>query len=262
MEKILWDFTEKAADKAKVFHLYHLNSKHTVRTQCFNAPKMDFHLEEEKPVDHRDKKVWVVPPLQEIEDCGYTLKQAMMQRRTSWKFEHDNLSDKDVERFIAYSFGINDTEHNLKTYPSGGRLYPIDIYLIPTPKTVGSNQIFQTAHTLQYDVNTRELIRNSVMDLEKIDTLISATDIGTFSFKEAQFIVCLVGHSEKMQQKYHALTYRLMHDECGHIGQNIMLSAAMLHLSVVPLGGFFEDRIKSMLRIKEEDELLYVLAIG
>ena len=54
-----------------------------------------------------------------------------------------------------------------------------------------------------------------------------------------------------------------MHDECGHIGQNMMLAAGMLNLCVVPLGGFFEERIRQLLNIAgTEKRVLYVLAVG
>ena len=66
-----------------------------------------------------------------------------------------------------------------------------------------------------------------------------------------------------MKKKYHALTYRLMHDECGHIGQNMMLTAGMMDLNTVPLGGFFEDRIRELLEIRHTAKrVLYVFAVG
>ena len=66
-----------------------------------------------------------------------------------------------------------------------------------------------------------------------------------------------------MKKKYHALTYRLMHNECGHIGQNMMLVAPLMGLHIVPLGGFFEERIRSVLEIQDtQKRILYVLAVG
>ena len=262
MNEILWDFKEDADRKSKIYEFYHLNSEHTVRTQCYNAPKMDYSIKEE-PIQEERMIIDCVPYLEEIPDDGYTLKQAMMHRRTSWDFECEPLSDEQLKKFCAYSFGINDREENLKTYPSGGRLYPIEIYLIPTKKMVGKNKIFARDICLRYNVHTRNLEKQSDGDINQVDTLISATDIGGFSFEQAQFLVCLVGNPSLMKKKYHSLTYRLMQDECGHIGQNIMLSAAMCQLNVVPLGGFFEERIKQMLEIKTNNRsVLYVLAVG
>lgn len=261
METTIWDFREQADEKAGIYEFYHLNSAHTVRTQCYNAPKMDYQLPEIK--EEAKEKVWTVPYLQDIEDNGFSLKDALMKRRTSWDFHREVLSDADLEKYIAYSFGINDKEQNLKTYPSGGRLYPVDIYLIPTRKIVGENHIFAGDYCLKYNVHTRNLEKQANSNVREVDSLISATDIGSFSFDEAQFLVCLVGNPEVMKKKYHSLTYRLMHDECGHIGQNMMLVAGMMDLSVVPLGGFFEERIRDLIDIRNTSKrVLYVLAVG
>lgn len=186
-----------------------------------------------------------------------------MRRRTSWDFHREVLTDEKLEKYLAYSFGINDKEQNLKTYPSGGRLYPVEIYLVPTQKLAGKNRIFAGDYCLKYNMHTRKLEKQSESNVKKVDTLISATDIGPFSFGEAQFLVCLVGNPEVMKKKYHALTYRLMHDECGHIGQNMMLTAGMMDLNTVPLGGFFEDRIRELLEIRHTAKrVLYVFAVG
>lgn len=261
METTIWDFREQADRKAEVFEFYHLNSEHTPRTQSYNAPKMDYKLPESR--EEERECVWTVPYLEEFEDDGFTLKEALMKRRTSWNFHRDVLTDGELEKYLAYSFGINEKEQNLKTYPSGGRLYPIEIYLIPTVKAAGNNSIFAGNYCLRYNVHTRKLEKQSHSDTGKVDSLISSTDIGTFSFSGAQFLVCLVGNPEVMKTKYHSLTYRLMHDECGHIGQNMMLAAGMLDLSVVPLGGFFEDRIRTLLDIRSTSRrVLYVLAVG
>ncbi len=261
METTLWDFREQADRKAEVYEFYHLNSEHTPRTQSFNAPKMDYQLAEKK--EEEQECVWIVPCLEDLEDDGFTLKDALMKRRTSWNFHRDVLTDAEMERYLAYSFGINDKGQNLKTYPSGGRLYPVEIYLIPTVKAAGKNRIFAGDYCLKYNVHTRKLEKQAHSDAGKVDSLVSSTDIGTFTFSNAQFLVCLVGNPEVMKTKYHSLTYRLMHDECGHIGQNMMLAAGMLDLSVVPLGGFFEERIRTILNIRNTSgRVLYVLAVG
>ena len=261
METTIWDFREQADRKAEIYEFYHLNSEHTPRTQSFNAPKMDYKLPEKR--EEEREIVWSVPYLEDIPDDGFTLKDALMKRRTSWDFRRDVLTDAELEKYLAYSFGINDRAQNLKTYPSGGRLYPVEIYLIPTEKTVGKNKIFAGNYCLKYNASTRNLEKQALSDTGKVDSLISSTDIGPFTFSKAQFLVCLVGNPEVMKKKYHALTYRLMHDECGHIGQNMMLAAGMMNLNTVPLGGFFEDRIRDMLEIRHTPKrVLYVFVVG
>lgn len=262
MQEVLWDFKEDASVKARVYEFYHLNSEHTVRTQCFHAPKMDYELKEAPEKRHLEV-IDTVSCLAEVAEEGYTLKQALMNRRTSWNFHREPLTAAEIKKYFAYSFGINEKESGLKTYPSGGRLYPVEIYVIPTKKIAGRNSIFSESYCIRYDVHTGNIEKGNPFNKDEVDMLVSATAIGGFSFDNAQMLVCLVGNPEVMKKKYHALSYRLMHDECGHIGQNMMLAAGLLDLRVVPLGGFFESRIKKLAGIREtEKKVLYVLAVG
>lgn len=273
MQEVLWDFKEDASVKARVYEFYHLNAEHTARTQCFHAPKMDYELKDtaEKEsvgiIDTAEKKnveiIDTVPCLADMAEEGYTLKQALMDRRTSWNFHREPLTPAEIKKYFAYSFGVNEKESGLKTYPSGGRLYPVEIYVVPTKKIAGKNAVFSESYCVRYNVHTRNIEKGSLFNADEVDLLVSATAIGSFSFDNAQMLVCLVGAPQAMKKKYHALSYRLMHDECGHMGQNMMLAAGLLGLSVVPLGGFFEARMKKLAGIREpEKKVLYVLAVG
>jgi nitroreductase len=48
--------------------------------------------------------------------------------------------------------------------------------------------------------------------------------------------------------------------EVGHCAQNILLEAVALGLGGVPVGAYYDEEIKEVLRIKEEP--LYILPIG
>lgn len=98
MDYIFWEFREKSEEKSEIFELYHLNSEHTPRTQCFNAPKMNYTLPEQTEVPKQT--LWTVPFLSDIPDSGFSLKQALMQRRTSWNFSADPLTDQELETYI------------------------------------------------------------------------------------------------------------------------------------------------------------------
>ncbi|MBP1755113.1 MAG: hypothetical protein H6Q59_1511 [Firmicutes bacterium] len=261
MSELLWDFSEKAEDKARIYRFYHINSKHSPRTQSFQAPKVNYSkvLQEESgyPV------VAKVPYLEEITDNGYTLYQSLMERRTSWKFQRAAMTDEEIIRFLLYSFGISDKGQNTKTYPSGGRMYPVEIFLIPNTKINESSQIFHSDKVYRYNVFSREIEVVAEGEISKLDSLTSSTQIGTMSFADTQFLICLVGNFMQINEKYHSLTYRLIQMELGHIGQNIMLTAAMMKLNTVPLGGFFEDRVNQYLHIDGiKKQTLYVFALG
>lgn len=261
MSELLWDFSEKAEDKGRIYQFYHINSKHSPRTQSFQAPKVNYSKEWQEKNSY--PVVAKVPYLEEMNDTGYTLYSSLMERRTSWSFQRSTMTDDEMLMFLAYSFGVSDKEHNTKTYPSGGRMYPVEIYLIPNTRIQQSSKVFNGDKVYRYNVGTRDIEVVADGNIKLIDTLTSSTDIGTMTFTDTQFLICLVGNYMQINEKYHSLTYRLIQMELGHIGQNIMLTAAMLKLNTVPLGGFFEDRVNRYLNIDGiTKQTLYVFAAG
>lgn len=262
MEYNFWNFSEQTGDKERLFRLYHENSKHSPRTQCFNVPRNHY----DTGIDLEEKQyptIYQIPCLEDLRDDGYSLYDALLLRRTSWKFIREALTDKEIEKLIAYSFGISNKEQNLKTYPSGGRMYPVEIYIIPGYKIINQSRIFPEDKVYRYNIHTRNIEVIGDGDVKKLDSLISSTDIGGMTFAQAQFLICLVGNYKVMAKKYHSLTYRLMQNELGHIGQNLMLAATMLKVNSVPLGGFFEERINSYLMLDGTSKTnMYTFALG
>jgi SagB-type dehydrogenase family enzyme len=77
----------------------------------------------------------------------------------------------------------------------------------------------------------------------------------------AAAMICLVGEFRRHERKYGEGGYRMMVAEAGHISQNLVLSAAALHLSARPFGGVFDALINRQLGLDESEEqfLLSVL---
>jgi len=50
--------------------------------------------------------------------------------------------------------------------------------------------------------------------------------------------------------------------EAGHVAQNILLQATALDLGAVPVGTFYDNEIKSVLDLKENEQPLYIIPVG
>ncbi|SHH65345.1 SagB-type dehydrogenase domain-containing protein [Caloranaerobacter azorensis DSM 13643] len=268
-KRILWNFKYDVDKQTYLYRLYHENSKHSPLTQSVKAPRSNYmelienEAREERKYDKKGEVVYIVPYVSELEQFDIRLTDALLKRRTSWNFKKQAISTRELIAFLGYSFGISDREYNLKTYPSGGRFYPVDIYLVPTKKMIRNSEILKEERAYRYNQNSRELLALHRVNLEELNSLTSSTDIGDMSFDDALFLVFLVGNMRYIEKKYNSLTYRLIYKELGHIGQNIMLVATMLGMSTVPLGGFFEDRINKFLRLdKTYQSNMYTFIVG
>ncbi len=63
--------------------------------------------------------------------------------------------------------------------------------------------------------------------------------------------------------KYGLRGYRFVLLEAGHVGQNVVLAAAALGLPALPLGGFYDRPVESLVGVDGLDEaVVYVVLLG
>ncbi|MEM1525117.1 MAG: nitroreductase family protein, partial [Nitrososphaerales archaeon] len=55
---------------------------------------------------------------------------------------------------------------------------------------------------------------------------------------------------------------RYVHMEVGHAAQNVYLQAVSLKLGTVVIGAFYDDQVKKILNLPDNEEPLYIQSIG
>jgi len=76
---------------------------------------------------------------------------------------------------------------------------------------------------------------------------------------------CLVVHTVDLDQAVNAYgdrAYRKLGLDAGHIGQRIYLAAQREGLGCTGIGGYFDDEINSLLRLKAQEAIVYVMCLG
>jgi len=253
-----WKLSFNQRETTKKYREYHRSSSHDPFLQMKKAPRRDYEVKDlDSP--NRPVKYKVNPELFE-EDTNKDFLDVLRERRTSWVFTEEPLSEKDFKRIILYSFGISEGEEKKRTYPSGGQFYSIEIYILPTKRSIESKLLDPLVY--KYNVNSNEIVEMGEFNPEKINRISASTDVGFFSLEDCQFIVLLVGNDKDLAKKYLDLSYRIMLLETGHMAQNFLLACTALNRSSVPLGGFHESEIKKILGLSEDKMVLYTLLGG
>ena len=80
------------------------------------------------------------------------------------------------------------------------------------------------------------------------------------SLSNAVFVT--VYNPRKIEKEYgnKSRDYALL--ECGHIAQNILLTATALNLGSVPVGAFSQRRLSGLLELKPGKTPLYMICVG
>ena len=50
--------------------------------------------------------------------------------------------------------------------------------------------------------------------------------------------------------------------EAGHAAQNVYLQAVAMNLGMVVIGAFYDDQIKEVMKLPENEEPLYIMPVG
>lgn len=186
-----------------------------------------------------------------------TLGDAILRRKSVREFSGTPLSAEKLSTLLYYSCGLitpsDARAPNRRTYPSGGGLYPIELY----PLILRGNKKIPTGgyHYNVRDHSLEELPDVAVDEIPKnfhYPWVADATVILFFGFSE-----------ERSKPKYGNFSYKAGLIESGHISQNMYLVSGALGLKCSAVGGFSSSRVHELLGLDPiRESLFYTVVVG
>ena len=170
-----------------------------------------------------------------------TLADALSARRSARSFGVAPLTLEQLGTLLGSSYGVSGRFHGhpqtIRTAPSAGALYPLELYVV-AQRVEGLD-----ARLVHYDPlrHVLELLRP--VDAGALDGLTPYSDV----VRECAALIVVTAMFWRSRFKYGARAYRFTLLEAGHVGQNLSLAAAALGVATVPLGGFYDRRVDSLL---------------
>lgn len=178
---------------------------------------------------------------------GLSLQEALARRRSVREFLPAPLTLQELGQLLWAMQGITH-DGNLRTAPSAGALYPLEIYVAT------SEGLFH------YDPRRHELQTRSAADLRP---LLSRAALEQEAVREAPAVFVIAAVYQRTAQKYGpARAPRYVHMEAGHVAQNLLLQAVALGLGGVPVGAFHDAEMQKVLSLPAEEQPLYLIPVG
>jgi SagB-type dehydrogenase family enzyme len=205
-------------------------------------------LEYQLPLDRRARTV-------PIEDC-------LRRRRSVAPMAPAPIPVAQLGHLLHFSYGVTAVMRSpdaglrqpLRAAPSGGSLYPIDMYLL-LDRVEGIERGIYYYHPLRHRL---QLVRRDY-DLG----LVSANTGYGKRVEESAAVIMFVGALRRNQWKYGERGYRILHLDCGHLAQNLLLLSSSLGLVAHPIMGFSDDYFNDLLHLDGQDEVvLYLTLLG
>ena len=86
--------------------------------------------------------------------------------------------------------------------------------------------------------------------------------LGQSSVKEGAVDIVFTAIYERTTQRYSDKGIRYVHMKAGHAAQNVYLQVVALDLGTVVIGASRDDRVKEILNLPENEQLLYIMPVG
>ena len=139
--------------------------------------------------------------------------------------------------------------------PSGGSLYPLELYLLARNVEGAEPGIYHyapLAHGL-------EQVRTTPLPAAYVgDVFLHQPYVG-----HASAVLVIAAMVDRSMRKYEDRGYRYILFEAGHVAQNLNLMAAALGLGALNLGGFYDDEVVRLAGLDPNAEVpLYGVALG
>ena len=186
------------------------------------------------------------------QDSNTSIEEALLKRRSVRRYKDGPLTLAEVSQLLWAAQGITNPE-GLRTAPSAGALYPLEIYV------VAGNVNGLPDGVYSYKPYKHELLK--VISGDKRNELCNAA-LGQTSVRNAAAVIVFSAFYERTTMKYGDRGIKYVHIETGHAAQNVFLQAVALTLGTVVIGAFYDDAIKEVLKMSDNEQPLYIMPVG
>lgn len=176
-----------------------------------------------------------------------SLEEVLEQRRSVRSFTDQALTREDISQLCWAAQGITEDREGLRTAPSAGALYPVELYVVGTECV---EHYRPRGHTVErhLDGDVRAALQAAALDQDSVG--------------EAPACMVIAAVVERTASKYGSRAERFCFMEAGHVAQNILLQATALHLAGVPVGAFEDEKVDAVLKLPPGQRALYLIPVG
>lgn len=212
----------------ELYEMFHENTK----LNKYKLKVLQYQLAENvsdsdfKPASLNNNKCYPTADITELKvnyDYKISLIEALGNRRSKRNFTGDEVPFNDLSSILKYSGGISggirigDREVPLRAYPSGGALYPLEIYLY-------ANQVHGLERGI-YHYNVRQDTLEKLRVINKSNELSRQFEIKDQPIEDASVTFIITAMFHRTTYKYGNRGYRFIFIELGHLMQNLSLMA-------------------------------------
>ena len=186
---------------------------------------------------------------------GLPLTEALSHRRSVRKFSSEPILLYQLSQVLWASQGITDSAQNLRTAPSAGGTYPLEIYVVTGEEAIEG----VGPGVYHFEIAGPALSPHTAGDIR---WRLAGAALGQDAINVAPVSLVICAVNDRTLSRYSARGERYVYMEAGHVGQNIYLQAAALGLGTVAIGAFKDNEVREILQLDARTRPLYILPLG
>ena len=179
-------------------------------------------------------------------------EEALKRRRSVREYQDKPLTLEEISQLLWAAQGITG-EYGMRTAPSAGALYPIELYI------VAGRVDGLAAGIYRYRPKGHEL--QKIAEGDKRGELYQAA-LEQESLRDGAAAVVIAAVYGRTTRKYGGRGIMYVHMEVGGVGENIYLQAVSLGIGTIFLGAFDDEMVKKVVNMAEGEEPLAIMPFG
>lgn len=204
-------------------------------------------------------RVVKLPP--PVLDGSVSVEKCLARRRSVRRYSTDPLKLAEVSQLLWAAYGVTrplpeapSLRGGLRTAPSAGALYPLELYLVAGTVTGLEPGIYR------YRPETHDLALTKAGDQRK--PLARAALEQTMVQDAPASLVYSAVFSRTTDRYGNRGRERYVCMDLGHSAENVYLQCGALGLGTCAIGAFYDDDLKLAIGLTKPEEPLYVMPVG
>jgi SagB-type dehydrogenase family enzyme len=164
------------------------------------------------------------------------------------------LSLGDLATLLGVAYGVRARDRQpRRPVPSGGALYPLEVYAVSLAVDGLRRSAFHY-HPFRHRLEALWPVAETDVAAALVDPSLA---------ERSAVLLVVTAMVWRTRFKYGVRGYRFALLEAGHLVQNVVLAATALDLPAVPLGGWYDRRLDTLVGADGLDEAsVYAVAVG
>ncbi len=181
-----------------------------------------------------------------------SVEEALANRRSVREYAAAPLTLDEAGQLLWAAQGITGAG-GARSAPSAGALYPLEVYLV-----VGEVEGL-AAGVYRYAPEAHGLV---MVKNEDVREALAAAAANQDWVAEGAVVIVISAVYERTTLRYGERGIRYVHMEAGHAAQNLYLQAEALGLGTVVVGAFYDQQVRDIIMMPDEEVPLYIIPVG